>query len=143
MFLCGLSTAVVPLLPENNYTWLAAASGLFGLSIGANYSLAAVILVDLISLERFVNAYGLLLLFQGVANLVGPPLAGWISDMTGKSATSIESVRLVLPVIGSVRFLRYVLLHCRHLHHSLGSDPWALTGVQARAFPHVFYKRHY
>ena len=82
MLLCGLATLSVPLLPT--YTWLATASGLFGLSIAANYSLAAVILVDLISLERFVNAYGLLLLFQGVANLVGPPLAGWIRDVTGK-----------------------------------------------------------
>ena len=82
MLLCGLATLSVPLLPT--YTWLATASGLFGLSIAANYSLAAVILVDLISLERFVNAYGLLLLFQGVANLVGPPIAGWIRDVTGK-----------------------------------------------------------
>lgn len=95
MFLCGLSTVVVPLLPENNYTWLAAASGLFGLSIGANYSLAAVILVDLISLERFVNAYGLLLLFQGVANLIGPPLAGWLSDMTGETTEFLPEVNLI------------------------------------------------
>ena len=82
MLLCGLSTAAVPLVP-NSYGWLATCSGLFGLCIAANYALAAVILVDLISLERFVNAYGLLLLFQGVANLIGPPLAGRISDVAG------------------------------------------------------------
>lgn len=39
--------------------------------------------MELISLERFTNAYGLLLLVQGIANLVGPPLAGWITDLTG------------------------------------------------------------
>lgn len=58
-------------------------SGLFGLFIAANYALTSIILVELITLDRFTNAYGLLLLVQGVANLVGPPLAGWITDMTG------------------------------------------------------------
>lgn len=51
-------------------------SGLFGLFIAANYALTSIILVELISLERFTNAYGLLLLVQGIANLIGPPLAG-------------------------------------------------------------------
>lgn len=58
-------------------------SGLFGLFIAANYALTSIILVELISLERFTNAYGLLLLVQGIANLIGPPLAGWITDLTG------------------------------------------------------------
>lgn len=51
--------------------------------IAANYALTSIILVELISLERFTNAYGLLLLVQGIANLIGPPLAGWITDLTG------------------------------------------------------------
>lgn len=51
-------------------------SGFFGLFIAANYALTSIILVDLITLDRFTNAYGLLLLVQGIANLVGPPLAG-------------------------------------------------------------------
>lgn len=58
-------------------------SGFFGLFIAANYALTSIILVELISLDRFTNAYGVLLLVQGVANLIGPPLAGWITDLTG------------------------------------------------------------
>lgn len=58
-------------------------SGFFGLFIAANYALTSIILVELITLDRFTNAYGLLLLVQGVANLIGPPLAGWITDVTG------------------------------------------------------------
>lgn len=74
MLLCGCVTAVVPLL--TSYPALCAASGAFGLFIAANYSLTSIILVELITLENFTSAYGLLLLVQGVANLVGPPLAG-------------------------------------------------------------------
>lgn len=58
-------------------------SGGFGLFIAANYSLTSIILVEIINIERFTSGYGLLLLAQGIANLIGPPLAGWITDMTG------------------------------------------------------------
>ncbi|KAJ6635494.1 Monocarboxylate transporter 12, partial [Pseudolycoriella hygida] len=78
---CGITTALVPLL--KSYVGLSIVSGLFGLFIAANYALTSIILVELITLERFTNAYGLLLLIQGIANLVGPPLAGWITDLTG------------------------------------------------------------
>lgn len=75
MFLCGAVTALVPLL-TSNIVALYVVSGAFGLFIAANYSLTSIILVELITIERFTNAYGLLLLVQGIANLVGPPLAG-------------------------------------------------------------------
>ncbi|XP_053608042.1 uncharacterized protein LOC128673901 [Plodia interpunctella] len=80
MVLCGLVTLVMPLLTD--YFALAAAAGAFGAFIAANYSLTSIILVEQITLEKFTNAYGLLLLIQGVANLIGPPLAGWVYDIT-------------------------------------------------------------
>lgn len=39
-------------------------------------------MVEIITIDRFTNAYGLLLLVQGIANLGGPPLAGLIKDET-------------------------------------------------------------
>lgn len=74
MALCGVMVSLIPLV--SSYQLLCVLSGLFGLFIAANYSLTSIILVELITLERFTNAYGLLLLVQGVANLIGPPLAG-------------------------------------------------------------------
>lgn len=74
MGLCGAITALIPLV--HSYWSLCFLSGAFGFLIAANYSLTCIILVELITLERFTNAYGLLLLVQGVANLIGPPLAG-------------------------------------------------------------------
>jgi len=80
MALCGAVVAMIPLI--SSYELLCVLSGAFGLFIAANYSLTSIILVELITLERFTNAYGLLLLVQGVANLIGPPLAGWLYDIT-------------------------------------------------------------
>jgi len=68
--------ALVPYLTTHSYSLLGVVSGGFGFLIAANYSLTSIILVELISIDRFTNAYGLLLLVQGIANLVGPPLAG-------------------------------------------------------------------
>ena len=39
------------------------------------------ILVDLLGLNRLTNAFGQLLLFQGFASLLGPPIAGWLYDV--------------------------------------------------------------
>ncbi len=81
MLLCGASTAVVPFLGTlvtggAVFASLSAAAGVFGFAISANYSLTSPILVDLVSLEQFSAAYGMLLLVQGVSNLIGPPFAG-------------------------------------------------------------------
>lgn len=39
-------------------------------------SLRSILVVDLLGLEKLTNAFGLLLLFQGVAAAIGAPLAG-------------------------------------------------------------------
>lgn len=81
MLLCGVSVLMIPFF--NTYVWMCILSSAFGLFIAANYSLTSIILVNLVDLDRFTNAYGLLLLVQGIANLVGPPIAGWGYDLTG------------------------------------------------------------
>ncbi|EDS33475.1 monocarboxylate transporter [Culex quinquefasciatus] len=103
MGLCGLVTALVPLFTD--YLSLSVLAGAFGLFIAANYSLTSIILVELITLEKFTNAYGLLLLVQGVANLVGPPLAGWISDMTENYNLSFYLAGLFIALSGLLLFV--------------------------------------
>jgi hypothetical protein len=41
-------------------------------------TLTSVILVDLFGIERLTNAFGILLLFQGIATFIGPPFAGMV-----------------------------------------------------------------
>ncbi|XP_049531142.1 monocarboxylate transporter 12 isoform X1 [Anopheles darlingi] len=77
---CGVATALSVLC--YNFETLAVYSGIFGFTIGAYVGLTSVILVDLLGLEKLTNAFGLLLLFQGIASLIGPPIAGWLYDYT-------------------------------------------------------------
>lgn len=55
---------------------LALYATVFGFNIGAYVGLTSVVLVDLLGIEKLTNAFGLLLLFQGIASLIGPPFAG-------------------------------------------------------------------
>jgi len=80
MVCCAVSTALMPLV--DSYPLLLGLSAVYGFCISANYSLTSPILVDIVSIEHFSSAYGFLLASQGVANLVGPPFAGWLYDYT-------------------------------------------------------------
>ncbi|RZB40364.1 monocarboxylate transporter 10 [Asbolus verrucosus] len=65
--------------PEFQFTYTA----IFGLAISCFASLRSIIVVDLLGLENLTNAFGLLLLFQGVAAVFGAPLAGAFKVATG------------------------------------------------------------
>ncbi|RWS02448.1 monocarboxylate transporter 9-like protein, partial [Dinothrombium tinctorium] len=77
---CGLATMFSSF--AKTYFSTALYCAVFGLTCGAYVSLTTVILVDLLGLEKLTNAFGLLLLFQGVASLIGPPVVGWMYDLT-------------------------------------------------------------
>ncbi|CAE1274350.1 Monocarboxylate transporter 14 [Acanthosepion pharaonis] len=49
----------------------------------ANNSLCTILLVDYLGLDNLTSAYGLMLLYQGIANLLGPPVAGLLCDTYG------------------------------------------------------------
>ena len=55
-----------------------------GLSVSAYISLTSIILVDLLGLDSLTSAFGLLVSFRGVASIVGPPLAGLITNSTNE-----------------------------------------------------------
>lgn len=79
---CGICCAIMPLFISSFWS-LIVIGALFGLFFASNFSFTPAILVELIPLDRFTTAYGLMLLCQGIGNLLGPPLAGWVSDLTG------------------------------------------------------------
>ncbi|KAM3729075.1 Monocarboxylate transporter [Dirofilaria immitis] len=79
--ICGLLTAGV--LFCDTYISLVAYASLFGLTLSSYVCLTSVLLVDLIGIEKLTNAFGLILLFQGIGTIIGPPISGQIADLTG------------------------------------------------------------
>ncbi|XP_026729879.1 monocarboxylate transporter 14-like [Trichoplusia ni] len=82
LILCGASVASIPPAASANYWILASASAAFGLFFAASYTFTPSLLVKLVSLDDFTSAYGLVLLAQGIGHLIGPPLSGFIFDVT-------------------------------------------------------------
>ncbi|XP_050589766.1 monocarboxylate transporter 12-B isoform X3 [Bombus affinis] len=98
----GLFTIFSGLSLSKGYQFFYAAG--FGLSISVFASLRSILVVDLLGLEKLTNAFGLLLLFQGVAAAVGAPLAGIFMDATGSYDASFY-------LSGSLIFLSAVICY--------------------------------
>ena len=48
----------------------------FGVTSGAYVGLTSVVLTDLLGLDKLTNSFGLILFFQGIASVMGPPVIG-------------------------------------------------------------------
>ncbi|XP_012158740.1 monocarboxylate transporter 12 [Ceratitis capitata] len=101
--LCGISTALSPLC--TGFYSLAAYCAAFGFTIGAYVGLTSVILVDLLGLEKLTNAFGLLLLFQGVASFIGPPIGGWLYDVTDSYGPAFLMAGITIAISGIILFI--------------------------------------
>ncbi|PAA70745.1 hypothetical protein BOX15_Mlig027616g1 [Macrostomum lignano] len=75
----GLATAFIPFC--HTLEPMIGCACCYGLFIAAWVSLRTILVVELMGLDRLTNAYGLLLLFQGVGIVVGPPLGSAIDQL--------------------------------------------------------------
>lgn len=106
---CIGSGLAVLLLPTATSYWLMAVlCGLFGFFVSANYSLMTVMLVGYLGLNKLAHAYGLIMMIQGVANLGGPPLAGYLVDFIGDYSVAFPVAGGFIVLSGVIFFLLYV-----------------------------------
>jgi len=78
---CGLSMGLSVFCTD--YISQVVYCAVFGVTSGAYVGLTSVVLVDLLGLDKLTNAFGLLLLFQGIASVIGPPIIGALYDYIG------------------------------------------------------------
>ncbi|XP_033759849.1 monocarboxylate transporter 9-like [Pecten maximus] len=82
----GISTIGCAFVYEK---WLFIAYGvILGVFTGTFGFLQSVIVVDLLGTKLLGIGFGFLSLFQGIAAIIGPPIAGWISDITSDNTVS-------------------------------------------------------
>ncbi|KAJ1524199.1 hypothetical protein ONE63_010720 [Megalurothrips usitatus] len=101
--IAGVGTVLVVVC--NDFWSLAIYASVFGFTIGAYVGLTSVILVDLLGLDKLTNAFGLLLLFQGLASFVGPPIGGILYDVTLSYKPSFWVAGVNMAVSGLMLFV--------------------------------------
>lgn len=99
LVLCGISCAAMFFLSFNYYLLLTSAAS-FGMFFASSFSYTPVVLVELVPLEKFTTAYGLILLCQGIGNMCGPPLAGLLFDLTGSWMQSFLQAGIWIVISG-------------------------------------------
>ncbi|KAK7597972.1 hypothetical protein V9T40_014928 [Parthenolecanium corni] len=77
----------------------------FGFTTGAYVGLTSVITVDLLGLDKLTNAFGILLLFQGIASFVGPPIAGYLCEQMGTYDSTFYLAGLSIGLSGAMLFI--------------------------------------
>jgi len=99
---CGISLGMSNFCTD--YTSQAVFCAVFGVTSGAYVGLTSVVLVDLLGLDKLTNAFGLLLLFQGIASVIGPPIIGWFYDAIGSYDVGFYFAGSVVFVSGIMLF---------------------------------------
>lgn len=71
---------------------------------GVYVSITSVVLVDLMGLDKLTSSFGLTLLFQGIAAVLGPPIAGWVFDATLNYDLSFYLTGAMIAISGLMLF---------------------------------------
>ncbi|XP_063783441.1 monocarboxylate transporter 2 [Pseudophryne corroboree] len=77
----GICHVLCPL--ANDYTGLVVYSVFFGFAFGMVSSVLFETLMDIVGAARFSSAVGLVTIVECIPVLIGPPLGGWLVDITG------------------------------------------------------------
>lgn len=102
---------------------LIAYAAVFGFMIGAYVGLTSVLLADLLGLNTLTNAFGLLMLFQGIASFIGPPIVGMLYDVFNSytpgfvfAGIMISSSSILVAFIPKLQnYVAYKQLRCESL----------------------------
>ncbi|KAL3104242.1 hypothetical protein niasHS_002269 [Heterodera schachtii] len=100
LVLCGLLTALCPLLPS--FLSLSLYASLFGFIVAAYVCLTSIVLADLLGVERLTNSFGLVVVSRGFASLLGTPIAGIVYDMSDSYGASFIYAGLLIFLSGLV-----------------------------------------
>ncbi|XP_055304029.1 monocarboxylate transporter 9-like [Sitodiplosis mosellana] len=100
--ICGLATIASVFCFD--FKTLAIFSAVFGFTIGAYVALRSVILVDLLGLEKLNNAFGLLMLFEGLATFMGAPLVGFLYDISNSYTPGFLLAGTMIALSGFILF---------------------------------------
>jgi len=111
LMIAGIATIAVPF--THSYELAVSYAAIAGFFIAPFISLTSIILVELLGLEKLTNSFGLLLLFRGLASVVGPPFAGWLYDTTKNYTASFFTGGAMLMMCAIMHMMAPCILNCQ------------------------------
>jgi len=103
LVLSGVALFVLPFAED--YPTMCCACAAFGLGSGVVVGITAVIMVDMLGEERLSSSYGISLLCNGLMQLIGPPVAGYIFETIGSYKPVFHGMGVILLFGASVWLL--------------------------------------
>ncbi|XP_045193180.2 monocarboxylate transporter 12-like [Mercenaria mercenaria] len=86
MFTACVFSFIAPMF--NSFLFMAIYAGIIGTFPGSFWSLLSVLIIDVVGMDNFTSAYGLLMLCLAVGVIVSQPCVGWLEDYTGNWSAS-------------------------------------------------------
>lgn len=103
LVLSGVALFVLPF--ADDYPTMCWACAAFGLGSGVVVGITAVIMVDMLGEERLSSSYGISLFCNGLMQLIGPPVAGYIFETIGSYRPVFHGMGVILLFGASVWLL--------------------------------------
>lgn len=113
LVLSGVALFVLPF--ADDYPTMCCACAAFGLGSGIVVGITAVIMVDMLGEERLSSSYGISLLCNGLMQLIGPPVAGYIFETIGSYKPVFHGMGVIL-LFGASVWLLTPFLKKNHQH---------------------------
>ncbi|XP_066266932.1 monocarboxylate transporter 12-like isoform X3 [Branchiostoma lanceolatum] len=123
---------------SHTYAALVACMVFYGISSGTFYPLIAVLVRKYSGVSRISGGLGWAFAFQGVAYLLGPPIAGWLYDATGNYDMSFYAAATFIFVSVAILLLLVPRKGGKWALESGKPAPYEcdeLIGLQARQLP--------
>ncbi|XP_060836957.1 monocarboxylate transporter 12-like [Rhopalosiphum padi] len=114
LVLSGVALFVLPF--ADDYPTMCFACAAFGLGSGVVVGITAVIMVDMLGEERLSSSYGISLFCNGLVQLIGPPVAGYIFETIGSYKPVFHGMGVIL-LFGASTWLVTPFLKKNHHRH--------------------------
>ncbi|XP_014207545.1 monocarboxylate transporter 9 [Copidosoma floridanum] len=99
LFISGVSLTILPI--AKGYVMVAFYCSIFGIASGVYVGVTAVVMADMLGIEKLTSSYGISLFVNGVLQLVGPPICGALEERLGDWG-KIYSVLGIILIAGAL-----------------------------------------
>ncbi|XP_064638432.1 monocarboxylate transporter 14-like [Lineus longissimus] len=111
IFFSGVPSFLVSI--DTSYAALVCYCALYGFSFGVQLGLLPVIILELFGLRRLTSAFGYAMVGDGIGALIGPPIGGFVFDVTKSYTLSFVFGGLTCVASAGLVMVLFISVKCR------------------------------